>query len=173
MPETPPDPTFRYDAELAPGYFVQAATVFLRAPNVTPLAKVLYLVLCSHAGAGEVTYPGQALLAGECATSVSTLHRAQQELVNLGLLEVERRGLTLTNRYYLHKLPVKGPSPESSNSRFKKRQNRGPRITPLPHKVESPESESRGGNPQQINAPSIDEVQARYLAGGYRAVGPE
>jgi len=164
-------PTFRYDPDLAPGYYVQAATVFLRAPNVSPLAKVLYLVLCSHAGAGETAFPGQKKLSQECAVSVGTLHKAQTELEALGLLTVTRRGLTQTNLYHLHKLPVL--KAESQTLRIRNRKPRAPRIPPFAHKVESPELESGEGNPPQIQAPTADEVQTRYLTDAFRPLKPK
>jgi hypothetical protein len=104
----PTDPAaFTADAELRPGYFVQAATRFLRAPNVTPYAKVLYLVLCSYAGAGATAWPGQGRLAQECGCSERMIRKVlTAELVPLGLVEVHQQGLNRTNRYHLHKLPT-------------------------------------------------------------------
>lgn len=161
MPENPPqDPTFRYDAELAPGYFVIAATVFLRAPGVSPLAKVLYLVLCSYAGAGDTAWPGQERLCRECAVaSLTTLHKAQKELEALGLLDVQRRGLNLTNLYTLHKLPVL----DSQNMRVKNHSWRQSRIAPAVGKIDSANLESEKRVPPLIQGRKTpEEYNAEY-----------
>ncbi len=106
-PPTPP--TLTYDPELGPGYFVQTRSDFLRFPGFSPTAKVLYLVLCSYAGAGADAWPGQVRLAGECGVSERTIRDVTSDLVRAGLLTVKQQGLNRPNLYHVHKLPTTFP----------------------------------------------------------------
>ncbi len=115
-PNPPTPPTLTYDPELGPGYFVQTRSDFLRFPGFSPTAKVLYLVLCSYAGAGVDAWPGQVRLARECGVSERTIRYVTSDLVRAGLLTVKQQGLNRPNLYHVHKLPITFPPAPPSHT---------------------------------------------------------
>ncbi len=67
--------------------------------EISPGAKLCYARLCNFAAATGVAWPAQATLAAELGVSREQVNDYVKELVAWELIEVDRRGLTLTNRY--------------------------------------------------------------------------
>jgi hypothetical protein len=136
----PPEdaPTLRYDPEIGPGYFVQTRTDFLRNPAHSPMFTRLYQVLLTYCGAGETAFPGQVRLARECAISERSVRNVMDELEAAGLVTVTRRGLNLTNMYYVHKLPLIGELTEDRHQMpIKNGTSRRPKTAAVATKKES------------------------------------
>ncbi len=68
--------------------------------EVTAGAKVCYGELCRHAQEKGYCWPAQETLAKLMGVSVRKVGRHMKELVDAGLIETVRRGLTRTNVYY-------------------------------------------------------------------------
>lgn len=73
----------------------------LRDARVTPAARLLYSILKSYAWQTDNSFPGQKRLADEMGCSDRMVRFYLQELENCGLITVEQRGKTITNRYFL------------------------------------------------------------------------
>ena len=144
MPESdPPAGALTYDPELGPGYFIQARSDFMRAEHISSDAKVLYAILLSYCGAGNTAWPGLDRLGRECGSiSKPTVRKALGELEALGLITVKRRGLTQTNLYHVHKLPLILPTNEGKKLAFRKQDSIPAKKQAIAHKVHSEQLES-------------------------------
>lgn len=69
-------------------------------PEVSQGAKLAYARLAQYAGENGHCFPKQVTLAAELGVSERTAHEYVRELVELGLIEKERPGLGLSNRYF-------------------------------------------------------------------------
>jgi hypothetical protein len=82
--------------------FTQVPNFILRNPDITANAKTVYSLLLSYAWHNDCCFPGQERLAEFMATSVATISRAMSELQTIGLIDIDRRGLGLTNFYTIN-----------------------------------------------------------------------
>jgi DNA-binding transcriptional ArsR family regulator len=93
-------------ATVQPGEWTQTPNVFVRCPHLSPLVKLTYLVLASYAGNRDKAWPGKESLARDVGVSVPTLREALKVLIDLGLIEAERRGNGKTTRYKVTKFQI-------------------------------------------------------------------
>jgi len=84
--------------------FTQIPNAILRRPDVTSGAKITYMALLSYAWQKDSCFPGQETLALDTGVGKRSVIRYLQELQAVGLLEIKRRGLGLTNVYVLKKI---------------------------------------------------------------------
>lgn len=73
----------------------------LSHPSLSAGAKLCYGKLVWHCGEKDYCWPGQQALAEELKVTVRAIQTYLSELASVGLIEVERRGLTQTNVYHL------------------------------------------------------------------------
>lgn len=78
----------------------------MRSPNLSAGAKVAWGLLASYAWDDAECWPGQELVAAEVPCDPKTLRGYITELREIGLVEVRRRGLGMTNVYRLHEPDV-------------------------------------------------------------------
>jgi hypothetical protein len=88
------------DSLLSKG-FTQVPNVILRDPSLSDGAKLTYAMLLSYAWSDNSSFPGQERLAEHLGKERKAVIRYIQELKNRKLVRVERRGLGLTNIYYI------------------------------------------------------------------------
>jgi hypothetical protein len=81
--------------------YTKVPNTILRRGDVSPGAKLAYVMLLSYAHSQDRCFPGQERLAADIGAGVRSVVRYLQELVKLSLLRVKRRGLGKTNVYYL------------------------------------------------------------------------
>jgi len=94
---------------ISAGGFTQLPNCVLNDPEISLSAKVIYAKLLSYAWFNDLVFPGQERMAVEIGAGKRTVVRAIAELEKVGYLDVQRRGLGLTNRYILHyKVKQKG-----------------------------------------------------------------
>ena len=79
--------------------FTQLPNFILRNGSISANAKTAYSLLLSYAWHNDCCFPGQERLAEEMGAHQTTVSRALKELVDVGLIEIERRGLGKTNFY--------------------------------------------------------------------------
>lgn len=79
----------------------------LKNPKIPSYLKALYILLLSYAWYDAECFPGQTRLGGELDLSINSIGNQLKELKKLGLLDWKRRGLGLTNIYYLTEIPEK------------------------------------------------------------------
>src|SRR3954468_22371945 len=79
--------------------FTQIPNTILRRTDVTPGAKLAYVMLLSYAWQKDSCFPGQETLAHDIGISRRSVITYLQELQSKGLRGVKRRGLGLTNLY--------------------------------------------------------------------------
>ncbi|AAO36114.1 helix-turn-helix domain-containing protein [Clostridium tetani] len=79
--------------------------IFLRKilqANLSPQATKLLLILMGHKNSNTgLCNPSQALLSKEMNRSVRSIQRYLQELVQAGIIAIERIGKMITNKYFL------------------------------------------------------------------------
>ena len=95
------------DETLAAG-FTQIPNLVLRRPDLSPGAKLTYMVLLSYAWQSDSCYPGQDRLAGDMGVSERSVITYLKQLSESGLVTIRRRGLGMTNVYVLHRLRAGG-----------------------------------------------------------------
>lgn len=84
--------------------YTQFSNAVLLAENVSPLARLLYIIIKRYADIGQAI-PGRERLARHLGgVSTKTVDRYLNELVKIGLIEKVRRGKKLTNKYILKEL---------------------------------------------------------------------
>ncbi len=84
------------------GGFTQVPNCLLNDKRLSLSAKVVYAKLLSYAWHNDRVFPGQDTMATEIGTTRQTVNKCVTELQAVGLLDVQRRGLGLTNIYILH-----------------------------------------------------------------------
>lgn len=67
-------------------------------------SKLFLLALADHANQSGECYPGQARLSDYCGVSKRQISTLTRKMETAGLITVERRGATLSNRYWLSPL---------------------------------------------------------------------
>lgn len=79
--------------------------IFLRKilqANLSPQATKLLLILQGHKNSNTgLCNPSQALLSKEMDRSIRSIQRYLQELVQAGIIAIERMGKMITNKYFL------------------------------------------------------------------------
>jgi hypothetical protein len=88
------------DANLRCG-FTQLPRPIIRAKGLSPLAKLTYALLLDYAWQKGSCFPGQQRMADDLSVSRMTISRVLTELRDYGLIDWRRRGLTMTNVYYI------------------------------------------------------------------------
>ena len=102
----------------APPQYARAPRDLLRNAGLSVGARLLWIHIEDHDnGSGEAPFPSQGTLAGYLGVSVRTVYAWTQELVEAGLLAVERRGLRRSNRYHLYWPGVSDRKPASTLDR--------------------------------------------------------
>jgi Helix-turn-helix domain len=91
------------DETLAAG-FTQIPNLVLRRSDLSPGAKLTYMVLLSYAWQEDHAYPGQDRLATDMGVSERSVITYLKQLQESGLITIRRRGLGMTNVYVLHRL---------------------------------------------------------------------
>ena len=91
------------DETLAAG-FTQIPNLVLRRADLSPGAKLTYMVLLSYAWQEDHAYPGQDRLAADMGVSERSVITYLKQLQESGLITIRRRGLGMTNIYVLHRL---------------------------------------------------------------------
>jgi len=84
------------------GGFTQVPNFILKNADLSSNAKVAYTLLLSYAWHNDRVFPGQERMAEDMGLSQQSVSRAILELQEIGYLEIQRRGLGLTNVYVLH-----------------------------------------------------------------------
>jgi hypothetical protein len=84
--------------------FTQIPNAVLRLSDISPGAKLTYVMLLSYAWYNDSCYPGQDRLAADMGSGVRSVIRYLKELETAGLLTIKRRGLGHTNFYTLHRI---------------------------------------------------------------------
>lgn len=82
--------------------FTQVPNFILRDPTISTNAKTAYALLLSYAWHNDLCFPGQERLAEQMGAHQTTVSRALQELQDVSLIEIERRGLGKTNFYTIN-----------------------------------------------------------------------
>jgi DNA-binding transcriptional MocR family regulator len=160
------------DEALAAG-FTQIPNLVLRRPDLSPGAKLTYMVLLSYAWQKESCYPGQDRLAEDMGVSERSIVTYLQHLARSGLVTVRRRGLGLTNVYVLHRISgsanfadqagsAKFALPEVQNSTPPEVQNLQPKNTQRKDSDEQDEDLSNNSK-----GPSRVSASTREMIGWY------
>jgi hypothetical protein len=82
--------------------FTQVPNFILRNPELSIGAKTTYALLLSYAWHNDYCFPGQERLAIDAGMGKSSVNRFILELQELGLIDIERRGLGKTNFYTIN-----------------------------------------------------------------------
>jgi hypothetical protein len=98
--QPPLSPIFVEDETLRQG-FTQIPNAILRLRELSPGAKLAYMVLLSYAWQKESCFPGQETLAEDMGVTSRSVITYLKQLQEAGLLIVKRRGLGQTNLYVL------------------------------------------------------------------------
>jgi hypothetical protein len=118
----------------------QATAWAAKQATGSPSRKLLLLALANYADASGRAYPSQETLARDTEQSVDTVQRQIKQLVNLGLIRVEKRpgvkGQWAGRVYYLG-LP-KEDIPEPQNAAWPGGNHAAPRPATMPQKARSP-----------------------------------
>lgn len=86
---------------ISAGGFTQVPNFILKNSDLSSNAKVAYSLLLSYAWHNDRVFPGQERMAQDMGMSQQSVSRAIVELERVGYLEIQRRGLGLTNIYVL------------------------------------------------------------------------
>jgi hypothetical protein len=84
------------------GGFTQVPNCIINSQDLSASAKLVYAKLLSYAWYNDQVYPGQERMATDIGMGLRTVNGAVAELQKQGYLEVQRRGLGLTNIYILY-----------------------------------------------------------------------
>jgi len=107
--------------------FTQIPNLLLRREDISPGAKLTYMVLLSYAWQTDSCFPGHDRLATDMGVAKRSIVTYLQQLRDQGLIRIERRGLGQTNVYRLPKLSDSAPDPRSAKSALQEVQ----KTTPL------------------------------------------
>ena len=81
--------------------FTQAPKAILKFKEITPVGKMTYAMLLSHAWQNDYCYPGQERLACDIGVSNRSVRTFLKELEAKGLLKVKQQGQGRTNIYQI------------------------------------------------------------------------
>jgi len=90
-----PDPVAQYG-------FAQVPNFILKNPAISVGAKVVYAMFISYAWHNDYCFPGQDRLAEDIGMTRVRVTQLISELVDAGLVSIERRGQGKTNLYSVH-----------------------------------------------------------------------
>lgn len=124
---TSPEPPDKPPPKRPPGsFFIVDRAALEVMPRLSPPAVLVYLQLCSMAGAGSMCYPSLAELVERTQAGRRSIIRYLKELESSGLVEIESgRGSRSTSRYTINRVvPPVAPLDESSSA------NPGTRVVP-------------------------------------------
>lgn len=96
--------------------FTMIPNGILRRPDITPGAKLTYMVLLSYAWQDDQTFPGQERMARDMGVSDRSVRTYLGQLEESGLISITQRGLNKTNLYVIHRI---GPENISAPDRKK------------------------------------------------------
>ncbi len=96
------DRIFIEDETLRQG-FTQIPNSILRRSDISPGAKLTYVVLLSYAWQEGSCFPGQERMAEDMGVTDRSVRTYLRELEGVGLLITKQRGLGKTNLYFLPK----------------------------------------------------------------------
>ena len=85
--------------------FTKAPNAVIKCPDVSPLARLLYVILRSYAWQEATCFPGRERLAADLGVNEKTLRLKVRELEDHRLIHQERLGRGFTNRYTLLPIP--------------------------------------------------------------------
>ena len=88
----------QFESQVHQDGFTQIQNCVLRSPKLSMQAKTLFAQILSYAWFGT-GFPGRERLAKENDVHVNSIDLYMNELKKLGLIEVKRRGMGLTNLY--------------------------------------------------------------------------
>lgn len=115
------DPTTRradrhviIEDEALQGGFTQIPNAILRRPDLSTGAKLTYMVLMSFAWQADQCFPGQEALAEAMGVTDRSVRTYVDQLVESGLVRIEKRGQGHTNVYHLRRYDAQGrPLPDA------------------------------------------------------------
>lgn len=152
------------DASLASG-FTQIPNAVVRRPDLSMQAKYMYGLLLSYAWQDSETHPGMERMKADTGAKVDTLRKYIAELVEAGLMEVQRRGQGRTNLYIFKSLDSKNQPPKGGN---KTTPNGGNQENPKRGASKSPPT--GGATNTQGNEYAVDEDSVTPPGGTASAV---
>lgn len=100
-----PREQLRFHRTRSAGPWVALPVSVLRDERLSPQAKLLYALLRDYAGRDGHAFPGQDRLARDLGCTDRAIRNWLRELSDLGFVEVERRGRTKTNLYWIADTP--------------------------------------------------------------------
>lgn len=104
---TPESSTWAHFEDAAEAYgYTQISNAVLRSPDVSLQAKGLYALLKSYAWQDPSSFPGVKRLCTDTGASDNSLKKYREELIEVGLLVVKRRGQGKTNLYIFKSISV-------------------------------------------------------------------
>jgi hypothetical protein len=120
-------PTIYVEDEALRQGFTIIPNAILRRPDLSPGAKLTYMMLLSYAWQEGSCFPGQERLAEDMGVTSRSVITYLKQLQTAGLLVVKRRGLGLTNVYLLPRfisasenISVQGGSENTSHQEVKR-----------------------------------------------------
>lgn len=154
--------------------------VALLDTSLTPMERVLLVILARHQGRNDYAWPSHAQLANELGTSRGTVKHLLRDLVKKGRLTVEhpeRQGRTRVNRYVVHPTKgvvkgVVGGPPSSTKKGVAGAHERGSRRARLTgrNKEEEVKKKSCVGAHTPSFPPTVEEVRAYAEGIGYASL---
>ncbi len=111
------DTIFIEDETLRQG-FTQIPNATLRRPDISPGAKLTYMVLLSYGWQEGSCFPGQERMAEDMGVTSRSVRTYLQQLQEAGLVIIKQRGLNQTNVYTLPRFQT-GPENISGPDRKK------------------------------------------------------
>ncbi len=79
--------------------FTQVPNAILRTSNLSPGAKLAYIMLLSYAWNNDFCFPGQETLAKDIGVGRTSTHHYIKELSSKGYIKVKRQGMNKPNLY--------------------------------------------------------------------------
>jgi DNA-binding transcriptional ArsR family regulator len=131
--------------------FTQIPNNILLDPRLTCQARLCYAILKSYAWQKDNSFPGQAKLAEQMGLTDRSVRVYLTELVECGLVTVERRGVKQTNIYYLEDTIKSEWKPASVNSDRKPTSGQERNYTSGQDRKPTSDKEYEGINNTKIN----------------------
>ena len=143
------------------GIFIPEAIVKIPNMKLSYGAKICFGRLFRYAGKDGIAFPKRSTLAKEIGSSERSVDRFISELKKFELIDVERKGLHKSNRYYFiwHEVfdgeDEKTASPKSTNVAT---QNSQDSTTPIERESEERESEERESEERESEERESEEI---------------
>jgi hypothetical protein len=142
MDHQPDGATVQHSNPAVQAGFTIIPNVVLTARRLSPGSRLLYGLLKMYAWQSGNAYPGQQRLAEEMGVSTRQIRNYQKELEAAGLLRIEQRGLTQTNRYWIEDIPADFLSERKNPSGQEVAVTSGQDRNPVSDKEDSGEKDS-------------------------------